>query len=345
MGRKRKLGLDACPFNVNMLSDIRIRRLIRLHQGDAIAVYTAALFLVYHDGYYVKYDEDARFKLSEQTGVSEATVDAVIADAVACGLFDSNVFASAGALTSQEIQDTYVAECAKTKRKVEIKPIVISSEEKSIYSEEISINSEEIAINSEKMPVSSAFTPNKSEEIEVSSEGKPSAEILPVSATHTQNVIIPVIDVVEDSNSSLELFSTPSVCNNINNQEKEKTKKKEKEVFELALPYCSNEFVSTWEMLRKQPKWRKKTMNALQMSLNKLAKYPEEFAIMLMENSIANDWQGVVFTWTPEDFRKWQSRRDGVPIRIGNKKPKDIYESNMESMNEAFRLIDEQYGT
>ena len=91
MGRKRKSGLDVCPFDVNMLSDIRMRRLIRLHQGDAIAVYTAALCLIYRDGYYVEYDDDTRFKLSEHTGVSEATVDAVVADAVACGLFDSDV--------------------------------------------------------------------------------------------------------------------------------------------------------------------------------------------------------------------------------------------------------------
>lgn len=343
MGRKRKSGLDVCPFDVNMLSDIRMRRLIRLHQGDAIAVYTAALCLIYRDGYYVEYDDDVRFNLSEHTGVSEATVDAVIADAVACGLFDSDVFASARVLTSQEIQDTYVAECAKTKRKVEIKPIVISSEEKPIYSEEISINSEGIAINSEEMPVNSAFTPKNSEEIEVSSEEKTIAEILPVPVAHTPKVITPVIDVVEDTSSTLELFNTPVSSNNIY-QEKEKTRQKEKEAG-LALPYCSTEFVSTWEMLRKQPKWKKKTQSALQMSLNKLGKYPEEFAILLMENAIAGNWQGVVFTWTPDDFRKWQAQQDGVPIRVGNKKPKDIYESNMESMSEAFRLIDEKYGT
>jgi hypothetical protein len=343
MGRKRKSGLDVCPFDVNMLSDVRMRRLIRLHQGDAIAVYMAALCLIYRDGYYVEYDDDSRFKLSEQTGVSEATVDAVIADAVACGLFDSDVFASARVLTSQEIQDTYVAECAKTKRKVEIKPIIISSEEMPIYSEEISINSEEIAINSEEMPVNSAFTPKNSEEMEVSSEEMTSTEILPVPVAHTPKVITPVIDVVEDNDSTLELFNTTESSNNIY-QEKEKTKQKEKEAG-LALPYCSAEFVGTWEILRKQPKWKKKTKSALQMSLNKLGKYPEEFAILLMENAIAGGWQGVVFTWTPDDFRRWEASRSGSPKTFGNKKPKDIYESNMESMSEAFRLIDEKYGT
>lgn len=331
MGRKRKSGLDVCPFDVNMLSDIRMRRLIRLHQGDAIAVYTAALCLIYRDGYYVEYDDDARFKLSEHTGVGEATVDAVIADAVACGLFDSDVFASARVLTSQEIQDKYVAECAKTKRKVEIKPIVISSEE--------------IAINSEEMPIHSAFTPKNSEEMVVSSEEMSVVEIPSVPVAHTPKVITPVVEVLDTHEVNLELFNTPSVRDNIN-QEKEKTEQKEKEDG-LALPYCSTHFVDTWKILRSQPKWKKKTKSALQMSLNKLGKYPEEFAILLMENAIAGGWQGVVFTWTPDEFRKWLAQQEGgAPPRLGNKKPRDVYESNIESMNEAFGLIDgRKYGT
>ena len=342
MGRKRKSGLDVCPFDVNMLSDIRMRRLIRLHQGDAIAVYMAALCLIYRDGYYVKYDEDARFKLSEQTGVDEAIVDAVIADAVACGLFDSEVFTSDRVLTSQEIQDTYVAECSKTKRIINVKEFIISSEEKPISSEEISINSEEKIINSEEMPVSSIFPPKNSEEKPISSEENKDAKISPAPVAHTQEDITHS-DVVDNSDSTLELFNTPVSSNNLYNQEKEKTRQKEKEAG-LALPYCSAEFVSTWELLKKQPKWKKKTKSALQMSLNKLSKYPEEFAIVLMENAIAGNYQGVVFTWTPEAYRKWEAERCGIPLPSGNKKPKDIYTANIESMNEAFRLIDEKYG-
>ena len=344
MGRKRKSGLDVCPLDVNMLSDIRMRRLIRRHQGDAIAVYTAILCLVYRDGYYVEFNDDVRFFLSEQTGIEECKVSEIVEDAVACDLFDAAVFGAHGVLTSQEIQDTYLEECGRTKRKTVLVKYIISSEEMPINSEEISINSEEIAINSEEMPVNSAFTPKNSEEMEVCSEEMTSTEILPVPVAHTPKVITPVIDVVEDTDSTLELFNTPSVRDNIN-QEKEKTRQKEKEVG-LALPYCSAEFVCTWEMLRKQPKWKKKTKNALQMSLNKLGKYPEEFAILLMENAIAGGWQGVVFTWTPDDFRKWQAQQNGGSPRLGNKKPRDIYESNMESMEEAFGLIDgKKYGT
>lgn len=348
MGRKRKSGLDVCPFDVNMLSDIRMRRLIRLHQGDAIAVYTATLCLIYRDGYYVEYDDDVRFKLSEHTGVSEATVDAVIADAVACGLFDSATFTAERVLTSQDIQDAYLEERRKVaKRKASLDRYIIASDsvpQKEDFAPQNNDNAPQNDNNASQKEDFAGKTPQNEEKVPQNSAESDCRTISPVPVAHTPKVITPVIDVVDNSDSTLELFNTPVSSNNIN-QEKEKIQKKEKEVIGLALPYCSTEFVSTWEKLRKQPKWKKKTKDALQMSLKKLGKYPEEFAIILMENAIAGGWQGVVFTWTPDEFKKWQARQNGVPLQSGNKKPKDIYESNMESMNEAFRLIDEKYGT
>lgn len=348
MGRKRKSGLDVCPFDVNMLSDVRMRRLIRLHQGDAIAVYMAALCLIYRDGYYVEYDDDSRFKLSEQTGVSEATVDAVIADAVACGLFDSATFTDDRVLTSQDIQDAYLEERRKVaKRKASLDRYIIASDsvpQKEDFASQNNDNAPQNDNNAAQKEDFTGKTPQNEEKVPQNPAVADSETILPVPVAHTPKVITPVIDVVEDNDSTLELFNTTESSNNYIYQEKEKTRQKEKEAG-LALPYCSAEFVSTWEILRKQPKWKKKTKSALQMSLNKLGKYPEEFAILLMENAIAGGWQGVVFTWTPDDFRKWEASRSGSPKTFGNKKPKDIYESNMESMSEAFRLIDEKYGT
>lgn len=344
MGRKRKSGLDVCPLDVNVLSDIRMRRLIRKHHGDAIAVYMAVLCLVYRDGYYVEFNEDVRFFLSEQTGIEEDKVSEIVTDAVACDLFDAEIFRVHGVLTSQEIQDTYLDECGRTKRKTTLSKFVISSEEKGIKLEEIAINSEETSVNSEEMQINSELTGVNAEEKPVYSEEMQETENIETLVPVVREITIPVIEVLDTSSSSLELFNTPSVRDNIN-QEKEKTRQKEKEVG-LALPYCSARFVDTWNILRSQPKWKKKTKSALQMSLNKLGKYPEEFAIILMENAIAGGWQGVVFTWTPEDFRKWQAQHSGCAPRVGNKKPRDIYESNMESMNEAFGLIDgKKYGT
>jgi 2-iminoacetate synthase ThiH len=46
-------------------------------------------------------------------------------------------------------------------------------------------------------------------------------------------------------------------------------------------------------LLTQQPKWRKKSRAALEMSLKKLAGYTEREAVRMMQNTIANDWQGL----------------------------------------------------
>lgn len=90
---------------------------------------------------------------------------------------------------------------------------------------------------------------------------------------------------------------------------------------ELTLPYTSQEFINTWGMLCQQPKWKKKTDSALQMSLKKLGKYPEKFAIQLMEDAIAGGYQGIVFNDTDIKFQQWQKnasppREPTKPVKI-----------------------------
>lgn len=69
--------------------------------------------------------------------------------------------------------------------------------------------------------------------------------------------------------------------------------------------FFSEKFKKTWADLVAQPKWKGKTQRALMMSLRKLVKYQEEFAIKMMEDSIENNWQGVEYDFTEEKYRKW----------------------------------------
>lgn len=84
----------------------------------------------------------------------------------------------------------------------------------------------------------------------------------------------------------------------------------------VELPFRSQAFASAWALLCSQPKWKKKSQSALSMSLKKLAKYDEDFAIMLIEDSIANDWQGVVFTGTDERYRKWKEKNKTEKLNV-----------------------------
>ncbi len=79
----------------------------------------------------------------------------------------------------------------------------------------------------------------------------------------------------------------------------------------LVYPYQSQEFINTWKLLRAQPKWKRKTLTALQKNLDKLGKYPEEYAIILMDQAIANGYQGVVFPNTSTSFEIWKKNNPG----------------------------------
>jgi len=61
----------------------------------------------------------------------------------------------------------------------------------------------------------------------------------------------------------------------------------------LILPFNSDLFLQTWNILKGEPKWKKKTDNAIQASLDELKNHSEEDAIQMMKNSIAGGWQGL----------------------------------------------------
>ena len=75
------------------------------------------------------------------------------------------------------------------------------------------------------------------------------------------------------------------------------------------LPFSSDKFRETWEMLCEEKEWKKKTANALRLALKDLGKYDEEFAIELMEKTIKNGWRGVVFADTDAKYQEWKSAR------------------------------------
>lgn len=90
-----------------------------------------------------------------------------------------------------------------------------------------------------------------------------------------------------------------------------KSKKKKGDEKPLVYPFSSIAFMSAWETLRQSPKWKKKLNYALQLSLNKLSKFEEEFAIRQIERAIESNWTGVVFTGTERDYQEWLKLKYG----------------------------------
>lgn len=128
----------------------------------------------------------------------------------------------------------------------------------------------------------------------------------------------------------------------------------------LSLPYDSQKFIETWNLLLEQPKWKKKTVHALSLNLKDLGQYPEDFAVHLMEDAIKKGTQGVVYDWTPENYRKWlastssatlcensnipayqrNNSQNGFPAKISQSR----LEGSIEAGRQADAIIDRLFG-
>jgi 5-methylcytosine-specific restriction endonuclease McrA len=85
------------------------------------------------------------------------------------------------------------------------------------------------------------------------------------------------------------------------------TDEKQKKV-DLIFPFQSQDFLTVWSVLVKEKKWRKKSVSALQASLEQLSKHPEETAIQMMKNTIAGEWQGLF-----EITKQTNGKTNGTP--------------------------------
>ena len=108
MARSAKQGLGYFPFDIDFFQDLRIRKLIKYQGGKAITVYALLLCLIYRDGYYIRWDEELPFIISEQTGYDEAYIREVITCCLNIGLFSKELYKTEGVLTSRGIQLRYM---------------------------------------------------------------------------------------------------------------------------------------------------------------------------------------------------------------------------------------------
>lgn len=151
MGRNKKEGLSYFPFDVDFFQDIKIRKLIRYQGSNAIAIYAFILCNIYKDGYYIRWDSDLPFIISEQTGYEESYIVEVINCCLDIGLFSKNLFDSERVITSFGIQDRYRKINDLCRRKSDISEyMLISSEEKRISYEETPITSAKSTQRKEK---------------------------------------------------------------------------------------------------------------------------------------------------------------------------------------------------
>ena len=117
MANKQKEGLSFFPTEVSIFSDIKVRKLIKYRGNDGFVVYFYILTLIYRDGYYLKFDNDLYFIISEATLCEESKVKDVLDYCFSIDLFNKELFDTQKIITSQGIQKRFYKICTLIKRK------------------------------------------------------------------------------------------------------------------------------------------------------------------------------------------------------------------------------------
>lgn len=154
----------------------------------------------------------------------------------------------------------------------------------------------------EKNPQESEIFPFNAEKKTEEAEKKP----------HLYNNINNNIITEEKKKSLLlELDITPKgikvdkkVCEKIN-----------KLLLDVTFPFDDKSTKRKFFILCCMPNWRTKTIHAVQMQLNKLAKYDLAYINQLIDNSIMNGWQGLVYKDTDEQYERWKKQQAGTQFK------------------------------
>ena len=108
MARPRKDGLDYFPVDVNILSDIKTKKLIRSYGTKTVAILIYLLSAIYRDnGYYLQYDDDLKFIIADEFDYEETFVENVILKMVEVDFFNNEMFQKYKILTSEGIQKRF----------------------------------------------------------------------------------------------------------------------------------------------------------------------------------------------------------------------------------------------
>ncbi len=108
----------------------------------------------------------------------------------------------------------------------------------------------------------------------------------------------------------------------VGTQSVKKSKAKKAAPKEIKLPFASDTFKQAWDdwlKYRTEIKKPYRSTLSIQRILDKLAVFEEAFALELIEKSIANSWQGLVFAKTGEQYEAWLAAKKKVSQGTGTR--------------------------
>lgn len=158
MARPPKVGLDYYPIDVDIIHNIKVKKLI-LHHGGARAfgVFICLLSEIYKKGYYLEICDDVVFIIASYLYEDECYVNDIIQFCVKYKLFDCIIYDKYNVLTSYSIQIQYSHIQSSCKRKAVVTKYSLLDNPQSIelVSSESNVNSEETNDTTEENEVTS----------------------------------------------------------------------------------------------------------------------------------------------------------------------------------------------
>ena len=199
MARPTKRGLSLFLFPVDFFVDRQVLRLCRRQGVKSLIIYIGILCMIYKEGYYLLWDEDAIFDVRQFLSILQLSDDEIILTVECCvtlGLFSNEMLDKHHILTSLSIQENYQCACDKYKRKEGVTEYSLLPEN-SASKGLLGANVEDTPINAEETPIKSDETPINSEETQVSSNNS--------SNSNSNNIINDNFINIDSSNISPEV--------------------------------------------------------------------------------------------------------------------------------------------
>lgn len=176
MAGKPKFGLEYFSFDVEMVRDMKIKRLKRKHNTKGFAAFVFLLSVIYESGQYLKFNniDDVLFSLSEFIESTDEEAKEILDTIVELGLLHKDSFKN-GYLTSESIQYRYYNATKRRKIRILEDCCLLSKEEmkyidsKNVHKESIPVSNDsidvykdEISANKNKQSNSNSNTNSKS---------------------------------------------------------------------------------------------------------------------------------------------------------------------------------------
>ncbi len=149
MARHQKVSLDYFPMDC--VNNDAMKLIEAKYGVEGFAVIIKLYQRIYGtNGYFCDWSEDARILFANETHTNLTTIDKIIGEAAARGIFDKEIYETHSVLTSQFIQNTYF-DAAERRGKVNVKEELLLIEKsdlpQNVYINGINVSRNEINVD------------------------------------------------------------------------------------------------------------------------------------------------------------------------------------------------------